>query len=249
MSVPAEVEELIASLKRQMFDLPERPLVVTQHQASIYRCAHCRGETKAACPVGGVSPTQYGERSSAAAIYLKIQQLIPEDRTAQALSDLFGAQLICPARIVAWVRKKGEDLRQVYARIGERVAEVKVRHLDETGFRVAGKLLWLHTTSSLAFTFYRAGEKRGAIPENLQGGVVVHDHFLPYRRLDVVDHAFCNAHILRELQSLIEFDKEPWAEAMRDMLREANLAVHKAREAQTGDESQPARAHQATSRP
>ena len=82
-----------------------------------------------------------------------------------------------------------------------------------------------------AFTFYRAGEKRGAIPQDLQGGVVVHDHFLPYRRLDTVDHAFCNAHILRELQSLIEFDKEPWVEGMRDMLREANLAVNKARKA------------------
>jgi transposase len=61
--------------------------------------------------------------------------------------------------------------------------------------------------------------------------VVVHDHFLPYRRLDTVEHALCNAHILRELQSLIEFDKEPWAEAMRDMFLEANLAVNKAREA------------------
>jgi transposase len=178
-----------------------------------------------------VSPTQYGERIRAAAIYLNIQQLIPEDRTAQALSDLFGAPLICPASIVAWVRKKAEDLQQVYARIGERVAEVKVRHLDETGFRIAGKLQWLHTTSSLAFTFYRAGDKRGAIPEDLQGGVVVHDHFLPYRRLGTVDHAFCNAHILRELQSLIAFDKEPWAAAMRDMLLAANRAVNQAREA------------------
>jgi len=228
---PLEPKSAIGIEKRQVFDLPERPLVVAEHQASIYRCAHCRGDTKAAFPEGVVSPTQYGERIRAAAVYLNIQQLIPEDRTAQALSDLFGAPLICPASIVAWVRKKGEDLRQVYARIGERVAEVKVRHLDETGFRIAGKLQWLHTTSSLAFTFYRAGEKRGAIPQDLQGGVVVHDHFLPYRRLDTVDHAFCNAHILRELQSLIEFDKEPWAEAMRDMLLEANLAVNKAREA------------------
>src|SRR5712691_10050632 len=228
---PLEPKSAIGIEKRQVFDLPERPLAITEHQASIYRCAHCRGETKAAFPEGVVSPTQYGERIKAAAVYLNVQQLIPEDRTAQALSDLFGAPLICPASIVAWVRKKAEDLRQVYARIGERVAQVKVRHLDETGFRIAGKLQWLHTTSSLAFTFYRAGEKRGAIPQDLQGGVVVHDHFLPYRRLDTVDHAFCNAHILRELQSLIEFDKEPWAEAMRDMLLEANLAVHKAREA------------------
>ena len=199
--------------KRQVFDLPERLLVVTEHQASIYRCDHCRGETKAAFPDGVVSPVQYGERVKAAAIYLNIQQLIPEDRTAQALSDLFGAPLICAASIVAWVGKKAQELRRVYQRIGERVAEAKVRHLDETGFRIAGKLQWLHTTSSLAFTFYRAVEKRGAIPEGLQGGVVVHDHFLPYRRLDAVDHAFCNAHILRELNSLIEFDHEPWAES------------------------------------
>ena len=169
--------------------------------------------------------------SRAAAVYLNIQQLIPEDRTAQAPSNLFGAPLICPASIVAWVGKKAQELRQVYQFIGERVAEAKVRHLDETGFRIAGKLQWLHTTSSLAFTFYRADEKRGAIPEDLQGGVVVHDHFLPYRRLDAVDHAFCNAHILRELKSLIEFDHEPWAELMRDLLLAANLAVDKAREA------------------
>jgi transposase len=217
--------------KRQLFDLPERSLVVTEHQASIYRCENCRGETKAAFPDGVVSPVQYGERVKAAAIYLNIQQLLPEDRTAQALSDLFGALLICPASIVAWVGKKAQELRRVYQRIGERVAEAKVRHLDETGFRIAGKLQWLHTTSSLAFTFYRADERRGAIPEDLQRGVVVHDHFLPYRRLDTVDHAFCNAHILRELNSLIEFDHEPWAEGMRDTLLSANLAVNRARQA------------------
>jgi len=103
--------------------------------------------------------------------------------------------------------------------------------VSEAHREIAGKLQWLHTTSSLAFTFYRADEKRGAIPRDLRGGVVVHDHFLPYRRLDAVDHAFCNAHILRELQCLIEFDKEPWAELMRDMLRAANKAVHEARAA------------------
>src|SRR5580700_367946 len=222
---------VVGAEKRQVFDLPERRIEVTEYRAAIHCCPNCRGETRAAFPEGVISPAQYGERFKAAAIYLNIQQLIPEDRTAQALSDLFGAPLICPASLVAWVAKKAQDLEQVYARIGERVAEAKVRHLDETGYRIAGKLQWLHTTSSLIFTFYRAGEKRGAIPQDLQGGVVVHDHFLPYRRLDTVDHAFCNAHILRELNSLIEFDHEPWAEGMRDTLLSANLAVNKARDA------------------
>lgn len=214
--------------KRQVFDLPDRPLVVTEHQGSVYRCTQCRCVTKAAFPDGVVSATQYGERLKAAAVYLNIQQLIPEDRTAQALSDLFGAPLICPASIVAWVAKTAQGLERVYERIGECVAEAKVRHLDETGYRIAGKLHWLHTTSSLAFTLYRAEDKRGRVPEGLDGGVVVHDHFTPYRRMGEVEHAFCNAHILRELQSLIEFDKEPWAVLMRDMLLKANDAVHEA---------------------
>jgi transposase len=221
----------VGAEKRQVFDLPERMIEVTEHRAAIHCCPNCRGETRAAFPEGVVSPTQYGERIKAAAIYLNVQQLIPEDRAAQALNDLFGAPLICPASLVAWVGKKAQELSPVYEAIGRRVAEAAVRHLDETGYRIAGKLRWLHTTSSLAFTFYRAGEKRGDIPSDLQGGVVVHDHFLAYRGMDEVDHAFCNAHILRELQALIEFDSEPWAELMRAVLLDANDAVNAAREA------------------
>src|SRR5271168_2340818 len=228
---PLDPNSSIAVERRQVFDLPERLLLVTEHQASVHRCAHCRWMTKAAVPEGVVSPAQYGERFKAAAVYMNVQQMIPEDRTAQTMSDIFGAPRVCSASVVAWVGEKAEELTPVYERIGERVAGEKVRHLDETGYRIGGKLQWLHTTSSLCFTFYRAGEKRGDIPRNLKGGVIVHDHFKPYNGLVEVYHAFCNAHILRELEALIEFEKEPWAELMRAVLREANAAVRAAREA------------------
>src|SRR5271154_4280558 len=218
-----------------------QPDFVVPHEACV--CRHCRLPLDPKVPIaiekrqvfdlpeGVVSPTQYGERFKAAAVYLNVQQLIPEDRTAQTMSDIFGAPRVCLASVVAWVGEKAEELTPIYERIGERVAGEKVRHLDETGYRIGGKLQWLHTTSSLCFTFYRAGEKRGDIPRNLKGGVVVHDHFKPYNGLVEVIHAFCNAHILRELEGLIEFEKESWAELMRAMLREANEAVRAAREA------------------
>ena len=131
--------------RRQVFDIPECPLVVTEHQATIYRCTHCRRVTKAAFPEGVVSPTQYGERIRAAAIYLNVQQLIPEDRVAQALSDLFAPRRsVRPASSLGWTRtwvdKKARELRPVHQTIGKRVAEAAVRHLDETGYRIAGKL-------------------------------------------------------------------------------------------------------------
>ncbi len=42
--------------KRQVFDLAERPLLVTEHQASIYRCENCRGVTKGRFPMAWSRP-------------------------------------------------------------------------------------------------------------------------------------------------------------------------------------------------
>jgi transposase len=214
--------------KRQVFDLPEKPLIVTEHRAAIHDCPACGRRTRADFPEGVVSPAQYGERVKATAVYLNAQQLVPEERTAQVLQDLFGAAAACGASVAGWVRRKAEALAPVYRCIGACVAAAPVRCLDETGFRIAGKTRWLHTASTATHTFYRAGEPRSAVPE-LQGGVVVHDHWRSYYTLESVDHAFCNAHLLRELQAVCELDKEPWADAMRATLLDANDAVRTAK--------------------
>jgi transposase len=65
----------------------------------------------------------------------------------------------------------------------------------------------------------------------LKGGVVVHDHFRSCAALEDVDHAFCNAHRLRELQALIDIDRQPWAQDMRDVVLEAAKAVRQVEEA------------------
>ena len=230
-SAALDPSSAVGEERRQVFDLPERLLEVTEHRASIHRCPCCRRQTRAAFPEGVVSPAQYGERFKAAAVYLNQSQLIPEDRVAQALRDLFGAALACPASVVAWARRKTRALAEIYRAIGERTAAEKVRCLDETGLRIAGKLGWLHTTSTLAYTFYRVGEPRSAVPKNLKGGVVVHDHFRPYNKMEDVEHAVCNAHLLRELKAVIELDEEPWATAMWDTLIQANDAVRQAKQA------------------
>jgi transposase len=137
----------------------------------------------------------------------------------------------CPASLTTCARKKARALDGVYQAIGTRVGRAKVRHLDETGFRIAGSLQWLHTMSSPSLTFYRVGAARGDIPEGLTSGVVVQGHFRPYAALKDVDQAFRNAHHLRELQALIDIDKEPWALAMRDVLIETAKAVQQAKQA------------------
>ena len=213
--------------KRQVFELPEPRLEVTEHRASIYCCAECGRRTTADFPEGVTSPAQYGPRVKAVAIYLNVQQLIPEDRVAQAMQDLFGVGRLRPASLVAWGKKKAVEWAGVTAQIAALVAKAPVHNLDETGFRV-GKLQWLHTASTPALTLYRVSEKRGEVTKGLEGGVIVHDHFNPYYSLPGVEHALCNAHHLRELKALIEIEKEPWARQMREALMDGVKAVREA---------------------
>jgi transposase len=219
--------------RRQVFDLPERLIEVTEPQGLVYACAGCGGRTRAAFPEGVTGPAQYGGRIRAAAVYLHAQQLIPEDRAAEALADLIGAGGLCAASVAQWTRRRAGALAPVAARIGALVRAARVRCLDETGLRIGGRTQWLHTVATETLTLYRACDKRGEMPEGLEGGVVVHDGFKPYRKLDgraqPPAHALCNAHHLRELKALIQFDKEPWATAMRDCLRDACKAVAQAR--------------------
>jgi transposase len=164
-------------VRRRVFDLPERLIEVTEHRGLVYACA-CRGKpTRAAFPEGVTGPTQYGDRLAAG--YLHAQQLIPEDRTAEALGDLTADDGLCAAR-GEWTRRR---LRWSPSRSAPTSAP-RVRCLDETGLRIGGKTQWLHTVATETLTLYRACAKRGAMPEGLEGGVVVHEGFEPYRNLD-----------------------------------------------------------------
>ncbi len=220
--------------RRQVFDIPKPQLDVTEHRADISTCPACGKTTKAAFPEGVNAPAQYGPRIKAAAVYFNVQQLIPEDRSADIMTDLFGAPTLCPASITAWVDNKAKDFEPVVEAIKQQLKGCPVRHLDETGFRIGGKTQWLHTVSSTAATCYVTSEKRGDIPTFLQegkGGVIVHDHFKPYyKRFDGLDHALCNAHHLRELKALMEHDEEPWAFEMYELLATVNALVRQAKE-------------------
>ena len=217
--------------RRQVFDLPAPRLEVTKHRAATYCCQHCRGTTTAAFPGTITGHVQHGPRLRAAAVYLNVQQLIPEDRVCEAMADLFAAVRLCPASVVAWTAKAAAAQAPVVAHIAACIVAARVRHLDETGFRVGGKTRWLHSASTAAYTQYRIGERRGDVPRTMVGGIVVHDHFKPYYTLGGVEHALCNAHHLRELQALIEIEKEPWAGAMSAVLRAANTLVRQTKAA------------------
>jgi transposase len=214
---------------RQVFDLPEpQPLIVTEHRAHQCRCAACGADTRAAFPEEVAAPVQYGPQIAAFVIYLLHFQLLPEKRLAELMADLFGVNLVT-ATIASMGRNCAARFQGFAASVRDHVAAAPVKHLDETGFRIGGKTQWLHIASTILLTFYRVSAKRGSLPENVTG-IVVHDHWKPYYTLKGVLHALCNAHHLRELQALVEIEKEDWARRMQRLLRRACHATNLARE-------------------
>ena len=214
---------------RQVFDLPEpRPLVVMEHRAHRCRCGRCGRQTRAAFPAGVTGPVRYGARIGAMVVYLSHYQLLPEDRLAELMADLFAVALV-PATVARMGRSRARRFEGVVEVIRDLVKSAPVKHMDETGLRVGGRTQWLHVASSAGLTFYRVSAGRGSLLDGV-AGIVVHDHWKPYFTMQGVDHALCNAHHLRELQALIEIEKEGWARKMQRLLRRACHAANLARE-------------------
>src|SRR5271169_1976911 len=212
---------------RQVFDLPEpAALVVTEHRAHDCWCSTCGARTRASFPEGVNAPVQYGQRIAAFVTYLLHYQLLPEDRLAELMADLFGVKLVAAtsARMSQTCAGRLQDFVEA---LRDLVAGAPVKHMDETGFRIGGKTQWLHVASTALLTFYRVCAKRGSLLPNV-AGIVVHDHWKPYYTMPGVLHALCNAHHLRELKALVEIEKEDWARKMQRLLRRgchlANLA-------------------------
>jgi transposase len=214
---------------RQVFDLPKpQPLVVTEHRAHDCQCAACGAKTRAPFPDGVNAPVQYGVGIAAFVVYLLHYQLLPENRLAELMADLFGVKLAA-ATIARMSRTCAERLRDFAETVRDLVAGAAVKHMDETGFRIGGKTQWLHVASTALLTFYRVCAKRGSLLANV-AGIVVHDHWKPYYTMQGVLHALCNAHHLRELKALVEIEKEEWARKMQRLLRRACHAGNSARE-------------------
>ena len=192
-------------IARQVFDLPEpKPLIVTEHRAHFCRCAACGATNRAAFPEEIKAPVQYGPRIAACVVYLQTYQLLPEARLVELMAVVLGVKL-CAGTIGNMSRACAARFGDFATKLRDCVAAAPVKHMDETGFRIGGKLQWLHIASTVLMTFYRACAQRGDMMAGVVG-VVVHDHWKPYYTMEGILQALFYAHHLMELKALIEIE-------------------------------------------
>ena len=81
---------VVGAATRQVVDIPEPRLVVTDHVAEKRRC-DCGHITTGSFPPEATGPTCWGSRVKAVAVYLGIRPHIPLERAHEAMDALFGA--------------------------------------------------------------------------------------------------------------------------------------------------------------
>jgi len=221
--------------RRQVFDLPEPKMEVTEHQSEVKTCA-CGCVNRAAFPLEVAAPVQYGPRLKSAAVYLRDYQLLPSDRLTEIMRDFFGCDTFSAGTLANFGADCSRRLEPVEASIRDLAAKAEVAGFDETGLRAVGSLHWLHTVSTRFLTWYYAHKRRGREAMDAANilpdfrGCAVHDFWDSYLKYDC-DHAFCNGHLLRELIFLWEEQDQKWAKPMIDHLLTIKAAVEAARTA------------------
>ena len=182
---------------RQVHDAPKPKLDVEEHRVHSLRC-DCGAVTEGTYPEGVKARIQYGPRLTGIAVYLHTCQHLPLRRNAQAIKDMFGIP-IAELTVAAMIERVARRYRRAAMLIGFYLARfARVKNLDETGFPVAGRTMWVHVLCDALQTIFRLDEKRSAMFEGLTG-ILVHDRWGSYFLIPDVVHALCNSHIMRDL--------------------------------------------------
>jgi transposase len=219
-----DLGEQVATCKerRQVHDVPELRLVVQEHHSEEICCPACQHLTRGPFPTGVDAPVQYGPRVQAIAVYLSQFQLLPLERTCEALEDLYGSE-VSQASVVSWIAKAAKQLGPTIEHLKALLLASSLDHADETGIRLKGLLHWVHVNATRWLTLYSWHRKRGK--EALQAigiwpqfrGRAMHDRWVSYDQYACA-HSLCGAHLLRDCVYVAEQEKQPWAQEMFDHL-------------------------------
>jgi transposase len=221
--------------RRQVFDLPAVRAEVTEHQMVERECG-CGERTRAAAPPGAEAPVCYGPRIAAVIVYLYIGQFLSKQRTAQALAELFGIP-VSSGTVAGITARAAGRLGRFLEHAREQIARSPVAGFDETGFRVEGRLHWVHCARTGKYTLLMVHPRRGKQAIEAMGvlpsfsGVAVHDAWAPYDSYTAAGHQLCCAHARRELQAVTDLALQGqwcWATQAADALTAMQKLVSEA---------------------
>jgi transposase len=230
---------VIGVARRQVFDPPPPPPRphVTEYRLHTRRCG-CGERVAGLAPAGADAPASYGPGTAALAVYVGVEHYLPVARAAGLLARLSGMPVSTGWLAAQRARAARLLEAQFLPHVRGLLHSAGVLHVDETPGRAAGKLRYVHVACTEFLTALHVGDRSaetidagGVLPDYT--GVLVRDGYAGYTHLLSAVHAWCGAHLLRDLHGVHDADpdRQVWARAMADTLIEAHTTANAARAA------------------
>jgi len=229
-----------AERRHQVTDIEPAPAPkVTEYRAQAKVCGCCGETTAGELPAGVRARASYGPEVSAQAANLVSGHHIPVCRATLVLCQLAG--IAVSTGWMAGIRGKAAALVEASGfmdRVRELLRSAPAVHADETPVRVAGGTRYLHLACTRYLSCLHDGDRSSEAIDSGQvlpgyDGIIVRDGYAGYAHLTAALHAWCGAHLLRDLKGLHDFEpgQQEWASQMARLLIGARDAAAAARAA------------------
>jgi len=213
----------LEKITRQVIDLNELKKFVTDYQKSDVKCPKCGFLNVAKFPEEVTRPVQFWNKLKAFWMYLNNHWMISFDRIQQLFLEVFWlkiSQTILSKINKIWFNK----LENFEEKITKSLLKEEVIHADESWIRVNWELNWTHIVSTKDLTLLKLHKRRwreamednGILPFFSQ--IIISDNYPSYKNKYNFQQWLCNAHHLRELNYVIQFEEKKWATKFKKLI-------------------------------
>lgn len=211
--------------KRQEVILPPIQPIYVEYQQYSCQCS-CGHHQKAPYPKNINAPIQFGADVMALVSYFNVFQYVPYARLKLLFKDIFNLS-ISEGSIENLLNKAAGKATPVYQTILENIKRATYVGSDETGAKVNGKKWWIWVWQNVKNTFIKASKSRGfdtveeTFPEGLPNATIGSDRWAAQLKITSKNKQLCFPHLLRDLNFLIESEKNDWSTHFKNLLTEA----------------------------
>ena len=191
--------------RHQVTELPRRAVKVTEHQAYACCCRRCGQITQESIPEA-LACSVLGERLTAAAAFVSSRVHGSRRAVEELLKEVLGAELSL-GTVMAREREMTAALSEPYRKAKEAIQKARTKNVDETGWKRAGRFLWVAATQALAVFHLDPCRNRDAMHELLGQqvqGTICTDRYGVYEKVALQQRGLCWSHLKRDFAELAE---------------------------------------------
>ncbi len=191
----------------QVAELPRVLAVVTEFQGHFRTCPCCGHLNHHPIPQE-IKADAFGPRLSAALAYLRGSQQVSTRGLEEVAEVLFDVP-VALGTIGALAQEVSQALAPAHAQALQHVQQAAVKNVDETGWKLAGRLCWLWTAVTATVSCFVVHSRRGVAGlQALLGetilGLVGSDRWSAYNALPLEQRQICWAHLKRDFQKCVD---------------------------------------------